>query len=86
MNKNGEVFYKEFLLEKIQKHEEKLKAHKDSEYILNARYKELSEKDDPKSNLILEKLNSTIKNIEYHKGAYKAYNKALSLYKENYSI
>lgn len=86
MEKNGEVFFKEFLLEKIKKHEEKLSAHKSSEYTLSARHKELSEKGDPKSKLVLEKLNSTRGNIEYHEGAYKAYNKTLSLYQEHYSL
>lgn len=71
------------LEEKVKKHKEKLKAHKESEEILRAEYENLKENNDEKQERVGDKLLSTVKNIEYHTGKYKAYNKAVAMIKEN---
>ena len=62
---------------KIDKHEGKLKAHKETEAILRADYEDLKERDFEKSKRVGEKLLSTIKNIEYHTAKYKTYKKVV---------
>lgn len=56
---------------KINKHEEKLKAHKESEAILQLEKKELLDK----LEMLDSKILSTVKGIEYHTGKLKAYQK-----------
>lgn len=62
---------------KVDKHERKLKAHKEAEAILKANYEELKEKDFEKAKRVGEKLLSTIKSVEYHTAKYKAYKKVV---------
>lgn len=68
---------KQMLSEKVAKHEEKLKAHKESEVILELERKELQEKLESVEAKIL----STVKNIEYHTAKVKTYKKVHELTK-----
>lgn len=63
------------LSEKVTKHEEKLKAHKESEAILELERKALEEKLERVESKIL----STVKNIEYHTAKVKTYKKVQDL-------
>lgn len=65
------------LSEKVVKHEEKLKAHKESEIILELERKELQDKLERVEGKIL----STVKNIEYHTAKLKTYKKVQDLIK-----
>lgn len=65
--------------EKIEKHANKLKDHKQTEEILRADYKYLQERDPEKAERIGEKLLSTVKNIEYHIAKYKTYKKVVEM-------
>lgn len=67
------------LKEKVEKHESKLKAHKETEVILEAEYKDQKDKDAEKASFIQAKLFSTIKNIEYHKATAKTYKKVIAI-------
>lgn len=62
---------------KIDKHEGKLKAHKETEAILRANYEDFKERDFEKSKRVGEKLLSTIKSVEYHTAKYKTYKKVV---------
>lgn len=68
--------------DKLEKHEGKLKAHKESEIILKAEYDELKNNKSDKQERVGEKLLSTIKNIEYHTAKYKTYKKVIIALKE----
>lgn len=68
------------LQKKVQKHEEKLKAHHESKAILISECEYLKEKNDlEKLDRTGEKLLSTLKNIEYHNGKKSAYEKVLAM-------
>lgn len=67
---------------KVDKHEGKLKAHKEAEAILRANYEDLKERDPEKSKRVGEKLLSTIKSVEYHTAKYKTYKKVIEALEE----
>lgn len=66
------------LKQKAQKHEEKIKVHKRVEDDLRGEYNLLSN-DDKRKDYIGEKLEITIRAIEYHKGSSKTYLKAYNM-------
>lgn len=71
------------LKNKARKHEEKIEIHKRVEEDLRGEYVLLSNDDNRKS-YIGEKLEITIRAIEYHKGSSKTYRKAYNMIsKEN---
>lgn len=70
------------LEEKIEKHESKLKAHVESEAILQTEQDTIEDKNCEKYERLGEKLLSTIKNIEYHTATSKSYQKVIAMLKQ----
>lgn len=66
------------LEEKVDKHEEKLRAHKESKVILQREQDSLVDKNCEKHERMGDKLLSTIKNIEYHTATSKTYKKVIA--------
>lgn len=69
------------LEKKVEKHKEKSKAHLSSKDILKAEYEHLksTSTDIDKIESVERKLLSTVKNIEYHQGSYKTYQKVIDM-------
>lgn len=68
---------------KVAKHEEKLKAQKESEPTLRTMYDSLKETNPEKAESYHEKIVSTLKHIEYHTASAKTYNKVINMIKSN---
>ena len=66
---------------KVEKHKEKCEAHLSSESILKAEYEHLkaTSTDTARIESVQNKLLSTVKNIEYHQGSYKTYQKVIDM-------
>lgn len=76
----------ETLKQKVEKHEAKLGAHKETEVILSSEYKYQKDINPEKAELIYGKLVSTLKNIEYHTASAKTYQKVIALIEEKMEI
>lgn len=71
---------REVLKEKIEKHKTKCAAHEESLVILKDQLNEFAEEGlDEKVDSYFQKVVSTERNIEYHQGSYKTYQKVLNM-------
>lgn len=68
---------------KLEKHEGKLKAHLESERILEKEYEERKKNGSDKEERVGKKLLSTIKNIEYHTAKVKTYKSVIAMLEKN---
>lgn len=70
----------EVLKEKSAKHRSKCRQHEESKEVLEKAHQEqVASKDYFRSSSTLQKIISTEKNIEYHQGSYKTYEKILNM-------
>lgn len=69
----------EVLKGKLEKHDGKLKAHLESERILESEYGEHKKNKSEKQERVGEKLLSTVKNIEYHTAKVKTYKSVIEM-------